>query len=103
MKKKVLSHVRFLNLHYTAKEAINKRLKEKALAKILIPSYSDLLITIISQRGQTPLRDAGDQYLSLVTSRKLRSVQNGGWWVSKWRGEYGSLSARRRDFHRSHD
>jgi hypothetical protein len=47
MKKKVPSHVRFLNLHYTAKEAINGRLKEKALIKMLIPSYSDLLVTII--------------------------------------------------------
>jgi hypothetical protein len=46
MKKKVLSYVRFLNLHYTAKEAINGRLKEKALIKILVPSYSDLLIII---------------------------------------------------------
>jgi hypothetical protein len=46
MKKRVPSHVRFLNLHYTAKGAINGRLKEKALAKILVPSYSDLLITI---------------------------------------------------------
>jgi hypothetical protein len=46
MKKKVFSHVRFLNLHYTAKEAINERLKEKALVKILILSYSDLLVTI---------------------------------------------------------
>jgi hypothetical protein len=47
MKKKILSHVRFLNLHYTAKETISGRLKEKTLAKILILSYSDLLITII--------------------------------------------------------
>jgi hypothetical protein len=46
MEKKVPSHVRFLNLHYTAKGAINKRLKEKALVKMLVPSYSDLLITI---------------------------------------------------------
>jgi hypothetical protein len=46
MKKKVLSHVRFLNLHYTAKGAINGRLREKALIKILVPSYSDLLVTI---------------------------------------------------------
>jgi hypothetical protein len=47
MEKKVPSHVRFLNLHYTVKEAINKRLKKKALVKMLILSYSDLLITII--------------------------------------------------------
>jgi hypothetical protein len=46
MEKKISSHVRFLNLHYTVKGAINKRLKEKALAKILVPSYSDLLVTI---------------------------------------------------------
>jgi hypothetical protein len=46
MEKKVPSHVRFLNLHYTVKGAISKRLKEKALVKILIPSYSDLLVTI---------------------------------------------------------
>jgi hypothetical protein len=46
MKKKILSHVRFLNLHYTAKEVISGRLKEKALIKMLIPSYSDLLVTI---------------------------------------------------------
>jgi hypothetical protein len=46
MKKKVLSHVRFLNLHYTVKEAISGRLKRKALIKILVPSYSDLLIII---------------------------------------------------------
>jgi hypothetical protein len=46
MEKKVPSHVRFLNLHYTAKGAISGRLKEKALAKMLVPSYSDLLITI---------------------------------------------------------
>jgi hypothetical protein len=46
MKKKVFSHVRFLNLHYTVKGAISRRLKEKALAKILILSYSDLLVTI---------------------------------------------------------
>jgi hypothetical protein len=46
MKKKVPSHVRFLNLYYTAKGAINGRLREKALAKILVPSYSDLLVTI---------------------------------------------------------
>jgi hypothetical protein len=31
------------------------------------------------QLGQTPLRGAGDQYLSLVTLRKLRSVRNEGW------------------------
>jgi hypothetical protein len=30
------------------------------------------------QLGQTPLRGAGDQYLSLVTSKKLRSVYAGG-------------------------
>jgi hypothetical protein len=47
MKKRVPSHVRFLNLYYTAKEAISRRLKEKALAKILVLSYSDLLVTII--------------------------------------------------------
>jgi hypothetical protein len=47
MERKVFSHVRFLNLHYTVKGAINERLKEKALTKMLIPSYSDLLITII--------------------------------------------------------
>jgi hypothetical protein len=46
MERKIPSYVRFLNLHYTAKEAISERLKEKALAKILILSYSDLLITI---------------------------------------------------------
>jgi hypothetical protein len=46
MKKKVFSHVRFLNLHYTAKGAISGRLREKALTKILVPSYSDLLIII---------------------------------------------------------
>jgi hypothetical protein len=46
MEKKVLSHVRFLNLHYTAKKAINERLKEKALIKMLVLSYSDLLIII---------------------------------------------------------
>jgi hypothetical protein len=46
MEKKVLNHVRFLNLHYTAKGAISGRLKEKALVKMLISSYSDLLITI---------------------------------------------------------
>jgi hypothetical protein len=46
MKRRVSSYVRFLNLHYTAKEAINERLKEKALAKILVLSYSDLLVTI---------------------------------------------------------
>jgi hypothetical protein len=46
MEKKVLSHVRFLNLHYTAKGAISERLKEKALIKMLIPSYNDLLVTI---------------------------------------------------------
>jgi hypothetical protein len=28
--------------------------------------------------GQTPLRGAGDQYLSLVTSRKLMSRMEGG-------------------------
>jgi hypothetical protein len=46
MKKKISSYVRFLNLHYTVKKAINRRLKEKALAKILILSYSDFLIII---------------------------------------------------------
>jgi hypothetical protein len=46
MEKRVLSHVRFLNLHYTAKGAISERLREKALTKILVPSYSDLLVTI---------------------------------------------------------
>jgi hypothetical protein len=46
MKKKILSHVRFLNLHYTAKEAISGRLKEKTLIKMLVSSYSDLLVTI---------------------------------------------------------
>jgi hypothetical protein len=46
MEKKVLSYVRFLNLHYTAKETISGRLREKALVKILIFSYSDLLVTI---------------------------------------------------------
>jgi hypothetical protein len=46
MKKRVPSHVRFLNLHYTAKGAISERLKEKALIKMLVPSYSDLLVTI---------------------------------------------------------
>jgi hypothetical protein len=46
MKRKVPSYVRFLNLHYTAKEAINGRLKEKTLMKILVSSYSDLLVTI---------------------------------------------------------
>jgi hypothetical protein len=34
----------------------------------------------------------------LVTLRKLRSVQNEGWWVSKWRGEYKSLNARTQRF-----
>jgi hypothetical protein len=47
MKKKVLNHIRFLNLHYTVKEIINERLKKKTLIKILIFSYSDLLVTII--------------------------------------------------------
>jgi hypothetical protein len=46
MKKGVPNHVRFLNLHYTAKGAISGRLKEKALAKILVPSYSNFLVTI---------------------------------------------------------
>jgi hypothetical protein len=46
MEKRVPSYVRFLNLHYTAKGAINGRLKEKALVKMLVPSYSDLLVTI---------------------------------------------------------
>jgi hypothetical protein len=46
MERKVPSYVRFLNLHYTVKGAISGRLKEKALTKILIPSYSDLLVTI---------------------------------------------------------
>jgi hypothetical protein len=46
MNKGVPSHVRFLNLHYTAKGAINRRLKKKALIKILIPNYSELLVTI---------------------------------------------------------
>jgi hypothetical protein len=46
MEKRVPSYVRFLNLHYTAKGAISGRLGEKALAKILVPSYSDLLVTI---------------------------------------------------------
>jgi hypothetical protein len=46
MEKRVPSYIRFLNLHYTAKEAISGRLREKALAKILVPSYSDLLVTI---------------------------------------------------------
>jgi hypothetical protein len=46
MEKRVPSHVRFLNLHYTAKGAISGRLREKALAKMLVPSYSDLLVTI---------------------------------------------------------
>jgi hypothetical protein len=46
MEKKVPSHVRFLNLHYTVKGAISERLKEKALVKILVLSYSDLLVTI---------------------------------------------------------
>jgi hypothetical protein len=47
MKKKVPSHVRFLNLHYTVKGAISGRLGEKALVKMLIPSYSDLLVIIV--------------------------------------------------------
>jgi hypothetical protein len=47
MKKKVFSHVRFLNLHYTGKKAINKKLKEKALAKILVFNYSDLLLLLL--------------------------------------------------------
>jgi hypothetical protein len=46
MEKKVPSHVRFLNLHYTVKGAISGRLREKTLTKILVPSYSDLLVTI---------------------------------------------------------
>jgi hypothetical protein len=46
MEKRVPSHVRFLNLHYTAKGAISGRLKEKTLVKMLVPSYSDLLVTI---------------------------------------------------------
>jgi hypothetical protein len=46
MEKRVSSHIRFLNLHYTAKEAISERLREKALTKILVSSYSDLLVTI---------------------------------------------------------
>jgi hypothetical protein len=46
MEKKISSYVRFLNLHYTVKEAISGRLKEKALVKMLVPSYSDLLVTI---------------------------------------------------------
>jgi hypothetical protein len=46
MDKEVPSHVHFLNLHYTAKGAINRRLKEKALIKMLIPSYNKLLVTI---------------------------------------------------------
>jgi hypothetical protein len=46
MKKRVPSHVRFLNLYYTVKGVISGRLREKALAKILVPSYSDLLVTI---------------------------------------------------------
>jgi hypothetical protein len=46
MEKRVLSYVRFLNLHYTAKEAISERLKEKTLIKMLVFSYSDLLVTI---------------------------------------------------------
>jgi hypothetical protein len=46
MKKRVLSYVRFLNLYYTAKEAISERLKEKALIKMLVFSYSDLLVII---------------------------------------------------------
>jgi hypothetical protein len=47
MEKKVPSYVRFLNLHYTAKEVISGRLREKALAKMLVPSYSDLLVIIV--------------------------------------------------------
>jgi hypothetical protein len=47
MKKRVPSYVRFLNLHYTAKEVISRRLKEKALVKILVFSFSDLLVTIV--------------------------------------------------------
>jgi hypothetical protein len=53
------------------------------------------------QLGQTSLRGAGDQYLNLVTSRKLRSVHTGG-------GEFRSVVVgvsspnARRDFHRPH-
>jgi hypothetical protein len=47
MEKGIPSHVRFLNLHYTAKGAINGRLREKTLTKILVPSYSDILVAII--------------------------------------------------------
>jgi hypothetical protein len=47
MEKRVPSHVLFLNFHYTAKGAISGRLGEKALAKILVPSYSDILVAII--------------------------------------------------------
>jgi hypothetical protein len=46
MNKGVPSHVHFLNLHYTAKGAINKRLGEKALIKILILNYNKLLVII---------------------------------------------------------
>jgi hypothetical protein len=46
MEKGVPSHVRFLNLHYTAKGAISGRLREKALAKMLVPSHSDILVAI---------------------------------------------------------
>jgi hypothetical protein len=47
MDKGVFSYVCFLNLHYTAKGAISGRLGEKALAKILIPNYSDFLVIIV--------------------------------------------------------
>jgi hypothetical protein len=46
MDKGVPSYVHFLNLHYTAKGAISRRLKKKVLAKMLVLSYSDFLITI---------------------------------------------------------
>jgi hypothetical protein len=46
MDKRVPSYVHFLNLHYTTKGAINRRLREKILVKILIPNYSDFLVII---------------------------------------------------------
>jgi hypothetical protein len=70
MKKRVPSHVRFLNLHYTAKEAISGRLKEKALAKMLVPSYSDLLVTIAKTIDPRVIRiGLAEQWQSLRVHR----------------------------------
>jgi hypothetical protein len=46
MNKGVPSYVHFLNLHYIVKGAINKRLGEKALIKMLVLSYNELLVII---------------------------------------------------------